>query len=81
VHELALAREIVDQILEACESEHLGRVSRVVLELGTDAGVDADALSFGFQIAARRSVADGAALEIDRVPNGRDLRVKILEGS
>jgi len=79
MHELALARGIVDQILEVVERERLGRVSRVVLELGTAAGVDAGALSLGFEVAAQRSAVEGAALEIDCVPDGQDLRVKILE--
>src|SRR6476661_4198966 len=43
MHELALARTIVDQILKVLEHERLGHVSRVVLELGTAAGVEADA--------------------------------------
>jgi hydrogenase nickel incorporation protein HypA/HybF len=81
MHELALARTIVDQILHVVERERLGRVSRVVLELGTAAGVEADALSFGFEVAARSSLVEGAALEIEYVPNGRDLRLKLLEAS
>lgn len=81
MHELALARTIVDQILKILEHERLGHVSRVVLELGTAAGVEADALSLGFEVAARSSPVEGAALEIERVKDGRDLRVKLLEAS
>jgi len=81
MHELALARTIVDQILQVVEREQLGHVSRVVLELGTAAGVEADALSLGFEVAARSSPVEGAALEIERVADGRDLRVKLLEAS
>lgn len=79
VHELALARTLVDQILEVVDVERLGPVSRVVLELGTAAGVDADTLRFGFELAARHSAVEGAALQIDPLPDGRDLRVKLLE--
>jgi hydrogenase nickel incorporation protein HypA/HybF len=78
VHELALARTLVDQIVEVVEREGLRRVSRVVLELGTEAGIDADALSLGFEIAARASPVQGAELEIESVPLGRDLHVKSL---
>jgi hydrogenase nickel incorporation protein HypA/HybF len=79
MHELALARTLVDQILEVVDGERLGQVSRVVLEMGTAAGVDADALRLGFEIAARHSAVEGAALEIDSLPDGTDLRVKRLE--
>jgi Zn finger protein HypA/HybF involved in hydrogenase expression len=51
------------------------------LELGTAAGVEPEALSLGFDVAARSSPLEGAALEIERVADGRDLRVKMLEGS
>jgi hydrogenase nickel incorporation protein HypA/HybF len=81
MHELALAKTIVDQILEVVERERLGQVSRVVLELGTAAGVEVEALSLGFEVAARSSAVEGAALEIERVADGRDLRVKVLEAS
>jgi len=79
VHELGLARSLVEQILEVVHRERWGRVSRVVLELGTAAGVDAEALSFGFEVAGQHSAVEGAALEIESLPDGHDLRVKLLE--
>jgi len=79
VHELALARSLVDQILEVVVREHLGCVTRVVLEIGAAAGVDADALRLGFEIATQGSPVEGAELAIDTLPGGRDLRVTALE--
>jgi Zn finger protein HypA/HybF involved in hydrogenase expression len=81
VHELALAKGIVDQIVAVVEREQLHHVSRVVLELGTAAGIDADALRLGFDVAAQRTAVDGSALEIDALPGGRELRVKAVEGT
>jgi hydrogenase nickel incorporation protein HypA/HybF len=81
MHELALARTLVDEILQVVERERLRQVSRVVLELGMEAGVEVDALSLGFEVAARGSPVEDAALEIETVPEGRDLRVKVLEAS
>ena len=81
MHELALAKSLVNQILAAVERERLERVSRVVLELGTAAGVESDALRLGFEVAAQHTAIEGAALEIDTVPGGRDLQVKAIEGS
>jgi Zn finger protein HypA/HybF involved in hydrogenase expression len=59
MHELALARTIVNQILQVVEREDLRHVSRVVLELGTGAGVEVDALSLGFEVAARSTPVEG----------------------
>jgi hydrogenase nickel incorporation protein HypA/HybF len=81
MHELALARTIVDQILEVVEREQLGHVSRVVLEVGAAAGVEPDALRLGFEIAAGNSPVESATLEIVPATNGRDVRVKVLESS
>jgi hydrogenase nickel incorporation protein HypA/HybF len=80
VHELALARSLVDRILEVVERERLEHVSRVVLELGTAAGIEADALRLGFEVVTQRTPVEGAALEIDSVPHGRDLQVTVIEG-
>jgi hydrogenase nickel incorporation protein HypA/HybF len=79
VHELALARSIVDQINAVVTSERLERVSRVVLELGTAAGVEVDALRFGFEVAVRSTALEAAVLEIESAPNGHAVRVKALD--
>jgi hydrogenase nickel incorporation protein HypA/HybF len=79
MHELALARTIVDQILEVVKREQLGHVSRVVLELGDAAGVEPDGLRLGFEVAAQDSPVEGAVLEIEHVAGVRDVRVKLLE--
>lgn len=44
------------------------RVSRIVLRIGTLAGVDLDALRFAYEALAPGSLADGAVLEIESVP-------------
>jgi Zn finger protein HypA/HybF involved in hydrogenase expression len=79
MHELALARTIVDQILEVVRREQLGQVSRVVLELGDAAGVEPDALRLGFEVAAQHCPVEGARLEIEPVAGARDVHVKLLE--
>jgi Zn finger protein HypA/HybF involved in hydrogenase expression len=43
--------------------------------------VEVEALSLGFEVAARSSAVEGAALEIERVADSHDLRVKVLEAS
>ena len=44
------------------------RVSRIVLRIGTLAGVDHDALRFAYEALAPGGPADGAVLEIESVP-------------
>lgn len=61
MHELAIAESIVSGI-----SERVGdcRVLRVVLEVGRFSGVAPDAICFCFDVAARDTALEGAALEI-----------------
>ena len=56
---------IVQQHVEAQQAV---RVERVVLRVGTLAGVDVDSLHFAFEVVARGTAADGAMLEIETVP-------------
>ena len=44
------------------------RVSRIVLRIGTLAGVDREALRFAYEALAPTSIANGALLEIESVP-------------
>ena len=44
------------------------RVDRVVLRIGTLAGVEPDALRFAFDVVSRGTVVEGAVLEIEPVP-------------
>lgn len=61
MHELAITQSIVSAV-----SEHAGGrpVKRVVLEIGTLAGVMADAIAFCFDVVAHDTVLEGATLDI-----------------
>lgn len=61
MHELAITQSIVSAV-----SEHAGgkRFKRVVLEIGTLAGVMTDAIEFCFEIVAQGTVLEGATLDI-----------------
>ena len=69
MHELALARALIEQLAEEAERHAFERVLRVQLAIGALAHVDPDALAFGFDVAAKGTLADGALLEIER-PEG-----------
>jgi hydrogenase nickel incorporation protein HypA/HybF len=64
VHELALIDSIVRAVDERIAPEHAACVR---LQIGRLAGVEASALRFGFELCARGTACEGAALEIDDV--------------
>ena len=65
MHELSLCQDIVRAVERAARSQRFTRVLRVRLEIGVLAGVEIEALRFGFEVAARDSVAERAALVIE----------------
>jgi hydrogenase nickel incorporation protein HypA/HybF len=65
VHELAVTRNIVEVV---CEKAGSAKVLRVTLEIGRLSAVMPDAVRFCFDIVAKGTAADGAALEIREVP-------------
>jgi hydrogenase nickel incorporation protein HypA/HybF len=68
MHELAIARQLVELLEEHAERERADRITRVRVEVGQMSGVVAEALEFCFEIAARGSRAEGAALELSETP-------------
>jgi hydrogenase nickel incorporation protein HypA/HybF len=85
MHELSIANAIV----EACSERASGsRVMRVRVEVGRLSCVLPDALRFSFDICARDTVVEGAALEIIETPGraqcrdcGREVVLVRLAGS
>jgi len=67
MHELALSQSIVDLVADHAAREGLRKVTRIVLEIGAAAAVEAEALHFCFDLVARESVAEGAELAIEAV--------------
>lgn len=65
MHELAISHAIVSEV---CERIDAGRVLRVVVEIGQLCAVVPDSIRFCFDLAARGSVVEGAALEILEIP-------------
>lgn len=68
MHEMSLCESAIQIIEEQARAQAFSRVRRVVLEVGTLAAVDVDALRFCFDVVAARGVAEGAALDIVTVP-------------
>lgn len=65
MHELAISEAIVSEV---CERVETGSVVRVVLQIGQLSAVAPDAVRFCFEVAARGTRLEGAALEIVEIP-------------
>ncbi len=61
MHELAITESVVDMVAQRIAD---GRVTRVVLEIGTLSGVVPDAVRFCFDICTAGTRLEGAALDI-----------------
>lgn len=68
MHELALAQGIVDIVLTQARAQQFAKVKTIRLAIGGLAQVEPDALAFGFDSVSRGTVAEGAALDIQRPP-------------
>lgn len=68
MHEMSLAEGIRRIVEDALVDEPAARVSSIVLELGELAAVECEALLFSLEVVLRDSVAEGASIEIERVP-------------
>ena len=70
MHEMALCRSIIDMIDEQAAAQGFRTVKTIRLAIGTLSHVEPDALEFGFDVASRGTLAEGATLEIER-PSGQ----------
>jgi len=68
MHEMSLAEGVIRIVEEAFARSDYRRVTAVRLEIGALSAVEPEALSFCFEAVARGTVADGARLEIEKVP-------------
>lgn len=68
MHEMSLAEGVLQLVEDTARREHASRVKLVVLEIGTLAAVEVEALRFCFDAVTRDSLAEGATLEIQSVP-------------
>jgi hydrogenase nickel incorporation protein HypA/HybF len=68
VHELSIAQNLLDIVMEEGRRHGLGRVFAVRLEIGALAAVVPEALTFCFDILTRDTIAAGAELDITTLP-------------
>jgi hydrogenase nickel incorporation protein HypA/HybF len=75
VHEATLMKNLLAIVDRAAHEEGGGPVRVVHLRIGAMAGVSEDALRFAFDVMAKDTAAEGAALEVEKVP----LRIRCRE--
>jgi hydrogenase nickel incorporation protein HypA/HybF len=68
MHELALCQSVVDALYEQAGIHGFERVTVVRLEVGALSCVAPDSLQFCFAAATRGTLAEGARLELIRLP-------------
>ena len=68
MHEMALCESVLQIVEEQARTGGFSRVLTVRLELGALACVEPEAMRFNFEVVSQGTVAEGAALQIDRVP-------------
>ncbi len=64
MHEMAICESIRRSLDDEAERQRFTRVKRVCLEIGPFAGVEIEALRFGFEAVMRGSIAEAAVLDI-----------------
>ncbi len=68
MHEVGIMTSALDAVLRQARAHGAHEVQRIVLRIGTLAGVDADALRFAFEAVVPGTPAATAVLEIQSVP-------------
>jgi hydrogenase nickel incorporation protein HypA/HybF len=67
MHEMSLAESVRSIVEDTARTQDIGRVRKVVLEIGELASVELDALRFCLDVVLRETVADGARIEVERI--------------
>lgn len=65
MHELSLARDVLDMVLAAARRDGFGRVGQLRLEVGALAGVEVEALRFALEAIAPATCLAQAQIVID----------------
>ncbi len=68
MHELGLTQSIVALAIEHAARENADRIISVAVEIGSISGVIPEAVEFAFDVCSKGTIAEGASLEINRIP-------------
>jgi hydrogenase nickel incorporation protein HypA/HybF len=68
MHELSLARSVLDVALEHAEKHNAIKIGRITLSFGKMSCIQPDALETAFEVMARGTRAEGAVLTFEIIP-------------
>ncbi len=78
MHELGIARDIIDSVLEQLAKHKYSRVTKIDLKVGEFNLLTRDGLQCAFDLAAENTKAKGAVLTIEETP-GMEIEIKHIE--
>ena len=70
MHEMSIAQGLLDIIIQESEQHQVSRVVSISLKVGELSAVEPESLKFCFELITEGTLAEGAKLEIERVPIG-----------
>jgi hydrogenase nickel incorporation protein HypA/HybF len=68
MHELGIASSILEAVQKEAERHPGAHISKVGVKIGELAGVDRDALQFGFEVLVKDSELEPLVLELESIP-------------
>lgn len=68
MHELSLAKDIIDTVYQNVPINEISRVKSVVIKVGAFSGVVTDSLKFSFQAITSETELGGAELDVIDIP-------------
>jgi hydrogenase nickel incorporation protein HypA/HybF len=88
MHELYLAESVLNIVQEYAAKQQFKKVNSIVLSFGRLSCIEPKSLQFAFEVQARETLAEDAALQFKIFPSvlhcfscGEDLEVEIYEGT
>ncbi len=67
MHELGIAQSIIATVLAEIKTNDYGRVSAIGVRVGELTDIVDDALIFGFEAMTKKTILEGASIQIERV--------------
>jgi hydrogenase nickel incorporation protein HypA/HybF len=68
MHELGIASSILESVQKEARRHPGARITKVGVKIGELAGVDVDALQFGFECIVKETEWEGLALAVESIP-------------
>jgi len=68
MHEMAIAEGILNIAFDYAKMNNSNKINRVNLKIGEMSGVEIEALNVSFNVLTKGTIAEGAELNIERIP-------------